>query len=141
MSFRSIIHDMVIDMHETRLNTVAQLRAFLEGRITRPRSQSDQVQGLTPSFRAAVFCVQPSSRRLAFSRSAIVVGAWSGLYPKNRITAGMDFTGGQVRPFSQCKTVRSVTPSRSAASFWERPSTSRCFLTCCPIVWVLVRQH
>ena len=31
MSFRSIIHDMVIDMNETRLNTVAQLRAFLKG--------------------------------------------------------------------------------------------------------------
>jgi hypothetical protein len=30
MSFGSIIHDMVIDMNETRLNTVAQLRAFLE---------------------------------------------------------------------------------------------------------------
>ena len=33
MSFGSIIHDMVIDMNETRLNTVAQLRAFLEGTL------------------------------------------------------------------------------------------------------------
>jgi uncharacterized membrane protein len=30
MNFGSIIHDMVIDMNETRLNTVAQLGAFLE---------------------------------------------------------------------------------------------------------------
>lgn len=29
MRFGSIIHDMVIDMNETRLNTVAQLGAFL----------------------------------------------------------------------------------------------------------------
>src|SRR3989304_9291331 len=33
MSFGSIIHDMVIDMNESRLNTVAQLRAFLEGTL------------------------------------------------------------------------------------------------------------
>jgi transposase InsO family protein len=33
MSFGSIIHDMVIDMNETRLNTVAQLGAFLEGTL------------------------------------------------------------------------------------------------------------
>ncbi|MEI8159413.1 MAG: integrase [Burkholderiales bacterium] len=33
MRFGSIIHDMVIDMNETRLNTVAQLRAFLEGTL------------------------------------------------------------------------------------------------------------
>jgi hypothetical protein len=33
MSVGSIIHDMVIDMNETRLNTVAQLRAFLEGTL------------------------------------------------------------------------------------------------------------
>jgi hypothetical protein len=33
MSFGSIIHDMVIDMNETRLNTVAQLRAFLAGTL------------------------------------------------------------------------------------------------------------
>lgn len=33
MSFGSIIHDMVIDMNETRLNTVAQLRAFLDGTL------------------------------------------------------------------------------------------------------------
>ena len=33
MRFGSIILDMVIDMNETRLNTVAQLRAFLEGTL------------------------------------------------------------------------------------------------------------
>lgn len=33
MSFGSIIHPMVIDMNETRLNTVAQLGAFLEGTL------------------------------------------------------------------------------------------------------------
>src|SRR5438552_10435659 len=33
MSLGSIIHDMVIDMNEARLNTVAQLRAFLEGTL------------------------------------------------------------------------------------------------------------
>jgi transposase InsO family protein len=33
MRFGSIIHNMVIDMNETRLNTVAQLRAFLEGTL------------------------------------------------------------------------------------------------------------
>lgn len=33
MSFGSIIQDMVIDMNETRLKTVAQLRAFLEGTL------------------------------------------------------------------------------------------------------------
>src|ERR1700674_345575 len=33
MSFGSIIHAMVIDMNETRLNTVAHLRAFLEGTL------------------------------------------------------------------------------------------------------------
>jgi len=33
MSVGSIIHDMVIDMNESRLNTVAQLRAFLEGTL------------------------------------------------------------------------------------------------------------
>ena len=33
MRFGSIIHDMVIDMNETRLNTVAQLGAFLEGTL------------------------------------------------------------------------------------------------------------
>jgi transposase InsO family protein len=33
MSFGSIIHDMVIDMNETRLSTVAQLRAFLDGTL------------------------------------------------------------------------------------------------------------
>lgn len=33
MRFGSIIQDMVIDMNETRLNTVAQLRAFLEGTL------------------------------------------------------------------------------------------------------------
>lgn len=33
MGFGSIIHDMVIDMNETRLNTVAQLRAFLNGTL------------------------------------------------------------------------------------------------------------
>ena len=33
MSVGSIIHDMVIDMNETRLNTVAQLRAFLAGTL------------------------------------------------------------------------------------------------------------
>ena len=33
MRFGSIIHDMVIDMNETRLKTVAQLGAFLEGTL------------------------------------------------------------------------------------------------------------
>ena len=33
MKFGSIIHDMVIDMNETRLKTVAQLGAFLEGTL------------------------------------------------------------------------------------------------------------
>ncbi|HKZ84944.1 MAG TPA: integrase [Anaerolineae bacterium] len=33
MRFGSIIHHMVIDMNETRLKTVAQLRAFLEGTL------------------------------------------------------------------------------------------------------------
>ena len=33
MRFGSIIHNMVIDMNESRLNTVAQLRAFLEGTL------------------------------------------------------------------------------------------------------------
>ena len=33
MRFGSIIHDMVIDMNETQLKTVAQLRAFLEGTL------------------------------------------------------------------------------------------------------------
>jgi hypothetical protein len=31
MSVRSIIHDMVIDMNETKLNAMAQLRAYLAG--------------------------------------------------------------------------------------------------------------
>jgi hypothetical protein len=31
MSVRSIIHDMVIDMNETKLNAVARLRACLAG--------------------------------------------------------------------------------------------------------------
>ena len=33
MKVGSIIHDMVIEMNETRLNTVAQLRAFLAGTL------------------------------------------------------------------------------------------------------------
>jgi len=33
MSFGSIIHNMVIDMNESRLNTVARVRAFLEGTL------------------------------------------------------------------------------------------------------------
>ena len=33
MSVGSIIHDMVIDMNESRLNTVAQLSAFLAGTL------------------------------------------------------------------------------------------------------------
>ena len=33
MSFGSIIQHMVIDMNESRLNTVAQLRTFLEGTL------------------------------------------------------------------------------------------------------------
>ena len=33
MRFGSIIHNMVIDMNESRLNSVAQLRAFLEGTL------------------------------------------------------------------------------------------------------------
>ena len=36
MRFGPIIHDMVIDMNETQLKTVAQLRAFLEGCSERP---------------------------------------------------------------------------------------------------------
>ena len=33
MSFGSIIHDIVIDMNESRLDTVAHLRAFLAGAL------------------------------------------------------------------------------------------------------------
>ncbi len=52
----------------------------------------------------------------------------------NAMIDGMTSTSGSVLPFSQLRTVRQLTPSRSAAALWLSPHSRRRFLTCSPSV-------
>jgi hypothetical protein len=56
----------------------------------------------------------PRALRPETNRSAQVVEGGSGLYPKNRIIAGMNSNVGFVRFASQLRTLQTSAPSRSA---------------------------
>jgi hypothetical protein len=124
----------MVGSNSVALRNFRAFNAKLPAGSRSPRSHRAIVLWSTPSRRADSFWEIPSAFRPETNRSAHVVPGGSGLYPRNRMTAGMNSTAGLVRFASQFRSEQTSAPICSATCRWSSFSTSRCRSRWSPIV-------